>query len=188
MPADDHVVAAAKSGDPEAWRELYRQHAGRLLNWLQLRPVTDASLTADDIASETWLVAASTVADYQGVSRDFGGWLFGIARKVGTTAQRTAARRATVPAEAPGELVPQVVPDLSDEHERLMGVRGVLEVLSPSERDAIALVDCLGVPAKEAAAALGVSGVSLRVARHRGLKRLKATPNAWLTDLLREPS
>lgn len=187
MATDDDLIAAAKAGEAEAWRELYVAHAARLVSWLQLRPMADASLTADDIASEAWLVAASKVADYHGSAADFGGWLFGIARKVGATAQRTAVRRATVPADEPGDLVTEVVPDHSAAHERLVGVKGLLDVLSPSERDAIALVDCLGIPAAEAARILGVSGVSLRVARHRGLKRLKAEPTTSVRELLSDP-
>lgn len=177
--ADDVRVALAKQGDPQAWRELYQEHAGRLLTWLRLRPTGDASLAADDVASEAWCVAAAKIGGFHGSTDDFGGWLFGIARRIGATAKRTADRRATAPADDDA-LAAAACPaeDHALAQERLDWVRTVLAPLSPRERDAIGLVDVLGVEAKVAAEILGLSNVALRVARHRGLRRLRATPTA----------
>ncbi|CAM3187556.1 sigma-70 family RNA polymerase sigma factor [Nocardioides dubius] len=171
--ADDGAVTRARQGDPEAWRELYAEHAGRLLAWLRLRPLGDAALSADDVAGEAWFVAASKIADFEGTSEEFAGWLFGIARKLTANAQRTAQRRATTPQE-PDDLAEAVGPaeDHAGDHERLDWVRSVLATLSQRERDCIGLVDALGMEPKQAAAVLGISPVALRVARHRGLRRL----------------
>jgi len=171
--ADDELIARAKEGDPEAWRELYGQHAGRLLAWLQLRPTGDSVMAAEDVASEAWFVAAAKVGGFRGTSSDFAGWLFGIARRIGANAKRTAERRATTP-QAPEDLAPATAPveDHASDHERLDWVRSVLAPLSPRERDAIGLVDVLGLDTRTAAEVLGISSVALRVARHRGLRRL----------------
>lgn len=183
---DDAVVTRARQGDPEAWRELYAEHAGRLVAWLRLRPLGDAAMSADDVAGEAWFVAASKIADFDGSSGEFAGWLFGIARKIAANAHRTHQRRATNP-EEPADLAAaaQEAEDHAGEHERFDWVRSVLATLSPRERDCIGLVDVLGMEPKQAAEVLGISPVALRVARHRGLRRLNrdgATPARLLIE------
>ncbi|WP_110207229.1 RNA polymerase sigma factor [Nocardioides daejeonensis] len=171
--ADDELVTRAKQGDEAAWRALYADHAGRLIAWLGLRPTGDTSMSPEDVASEAWYVAASKIGGFHGSSEEFAGWLFGIARRVAATAKRTAERRSTTPQEC-DDLT--TVLDPTEDHalalERLAWVRSVLAPLSARERDAIGLVDVLGVDARIAAEVLGISGVALRVARHRGLRRL----------------
>lgn len=168
--ADDAVVAGAKRGEPEAWRELYRAHAGRLVVWLQTRPTGDAAAAAEDVASEAWSVAAAKIAQFEGSSDDFAGWLFGIARRISATSRRTWQRRNTHPGEV-GELL-EPEPDHGVDIAHRDGVRALLAQLPPRERAAVGLVDGLGMEPKVAAEVLGVSAVALRVARHRGLRRL----------------
>ncbi|WP_148616384.1 RNA polymerase sigma factor [Nocardioides rubriscoriae] len=171
---DDDLVARAKDGDPDAWRELYREHAGRLVAWLRLRPTGDAALTADDVAADAWLVAASKIADFDGTSSEFAGWLFGIARKISFRAKERSDRRRTAPGEVSevGDHLETVAdPTLAiDTHD---WVRHTLESLPPRERDVVGLIDGLGLDTQGAAVALGMTQVAVRVARHRGLRRLE---------------
>lgn len=179
---DDAVVAAAKRGDPEAWRTLHRAHAGRLVVWLRTRPTGDTCASAEDVASEAWYVAARKVADFTGTTSEFGGWLFGIARRLSATARRTSDRRATHPGEAPDEQQLVAEPQLHVDHDDW--VRDLLASLPPRERAAVGLVDGLGIELAQAAEILGCTVVSVRVARHRGLRRLRRT----LDDVSTEPS
>jgi RNA polymerase sigma-70 factor (ECF subfamily) len=55
-------------------------------------------------------------------------------------------------------------------------VRDLLDTLSPRERDVVACVDVVGLPVAEAARALGMTPVAVRVARHRALHRLRKDP------------
>lgn len=168
---DDEVVAAAKAGDPEAWRALYRAHGGRLVAWLSARPSGDSMVAPEDVAAEAWLVAAAKVADFHGTSADFAGWLFGIARKVGASTRRRSERRRTSPGDVDDHL-----PEVPDPTLALDGqdwVRQALAALPPRERDVVGLVDGLGFDNHTAAVALGISPVAVRVARHRGLRRLR---------------
>jgi RNA polymerase sigma-70 factor (ECF subfamily) len=168
---DDAVVAAAKRGDQDAWRELYRAHAGRLLVWLETRSGTDGGFAAEDVAAHTWLTAAEKVADYDGNADEFGGWLFGIARRVAANTRRRGGRRRTDPvAEAP---VSAVVEGPDATVPQSAWVRDLLATLSPRERDVVACVDVVGLPVAEAAKALGMTPVAVRVARHRALHRLR---------------
>jgi len=171
MTADDALVTLAKQGHPDAWRALYRQHGGRLVVWLQTRPTGDTMAAPEDIASEAWFVAAQKIADFEGSTSDFAGWLFGIARRLSDTARRTSERRATSPTE-----VTELLGTVEGPHVDILAndwVRSKLAALPPRERSVIGLVYGLGIDPGTAANILGISRVSLRVTRHRGLKRLR---------------
>lgn len=171
MRADDERVSAAKRGDTQAWRELYRAHAGRLLLWLEARAIA-GSEAPEDLAAAAWLVAAERVADFHGSTSDFGGWLFGIARNHGANARRRSASRTrgqdlleadarrTVPGPEGG-----LIADA--------WVREALALLPPRERDVVACLDVLDLDMATTAEVLGISAVAVRVARHRALKRLR---------------
>jgi RNA polymerase sigma-70 factor (ECF subfamily) len=169
--SDDPVVAAAKDGDPEAWRELYRAHAGRLVVWLAARASSDSAISAEDVAAETWLTAAAKIKTFSGSSHDFGGWLFGIGRKLAANTRHRDARRRT-------DAVPDV-PDLvgldgiEDQVAGQHRVRALLAELSPRERDVLACLEVVGLDVAQTAEALGMTAVAVRVARHRALNRLR---------------
>ena len=169
---DDAVVAAAKTGDQDAWRALYRAHAGRLVVWLGTRSGTDSAVAAEDVAAQTWLTAAEKVADYEGGADEFGAWLFGIARRVAANSRRRSGRRRTDPvAEAPvGSDVAGPDTSIPDQ----AWIRDLLAGLSPRERDVVACVDVVGLSTADTARALGMTQVAVRVARHRALRRLRA--------------
>jgi len=167
---DDSVVAAAKRGDQDAWRELYRAHAGRLVVWLETRSGADGAVGAEDVAAQAWLTAAEKVADYHGDVAEFGAWLFGIARRVAANARRRTGRRRTDPvAETPSVTVegPEATVPGSE------WVRDLLAGLTPRERDVVACIDVVGLGVADAARALGMTPVAVRVARHRALRRLR---------------
>ncbi|TNM37525.1 sigma-70 family RNA polymerase sigma factor [Nocardioides albidus] len=169
--ADDELVTAAKRGDAAAWRELYRAHAGRLLLWLEAR-ASPGGEAPDDIAAAAWLVAAERIADFHGSGSDFGGWLFGIARKHAANASRRTATRIkgfeTLAADAEPTMAGPEGGILAEEW-----VHDALAALPPRERDVIACTEVLDLDVSATAAALGMTAVAVRVARHRGLKRLR---------------
>lgn len=169
MAGDDDLVSRARAGEPAAWRELYEGLSGRLLVWLRTRPSEDPAASAEDVLAEAWLVAASKIADFTGTADDFGGWLFGIARNLNANAQRRARRRATVPDDAPEPL--------SETHEFAVSsddwVRQQLARLPVREGEVLALLEVAGLDVAGASAALGISRTAVRVARHRGLARLR---------------
>jgi RNA polymerase sigma-70 factor, ECF subfamily len=168
---DDAIVAAAKRGDSEAWRALYRAHAGRLLVWLETRSGGDGAVSAEDVAAEAWLTAAEKVAHFDGDASDFGGWLFGVARRVAANARRRSARRRTEPVASPPSTV--FGPGSDTAVTERAWLRDVLAVLSPRERDVVLCVDVVGLDVADAAQALGMTPVAVRVARHRALRRLR---------------
>lgn len=174
MTPDDPTVAAAKAGDPDAWRELYRAHAGRLLLWLESRAPADSAVSADDLAAETWLVAASRIREYTGSSSDFAGWLFGIGRRHAANARRLSGRRRTAPTDEVASLDAGLVPGPDAMLPERDWLRSAVRSLPPRERDVVVCVDVIGLDVAATTHALGISAVAVRVARHRGLRKLRA--------------
>lgn len=174
MSADDDLVARAKRGDPEAWRELYRSHAGRLVVWLGTRPSGDAAVTPEDLAAEAWLVAAQKIAGFTGTGDDFAGWLFGIARHLGANTRRRSDRRSTTPTDT---FTTTATPVLEGPEAYIVGrdwIQRALAALPEREREVVACRDVVGLDVEATARALGLSSVAVRVAHHRGLRRLRS--------------
>lgn len=175
MSEDDEVVRDAKHGEPEAWRELYRAHAGRLVAWLTARPAGDAAYDPEDIAAEAWLVAAEKISSFTGTAEEFAGWLFGIARKLAANSHRRSQRRATDPTDT---LPERDDTDPGGGPEPLLVARDwvqrLLATLPPRERDVVACLDVVQLDIAATARALDMSQVAVRVAHHRALKRLRA--------------
>lgn len=177
---DDEVITRARAGDEVAWARLYAAHAGRLVVWLRTMPSGDAASTAEDIAADAWLTAAQNLQKFTGSSDDFAGWLFSIARNVANNRRRTTTRRATTPHD-PG--LADGVDWGSDEDGTLTvdgtdATRRLLAHLSPREAEVIACIDVVGLDVTSTSRALGMSATAVRVARHRGLKRLRTLMTA----------
>lgn len=170
MTTDDDIVAAAKRGDSDAWRELYRAHAGRLLLWLETRHSgTDES--PDDLAANTWLVAAEKIHGFHGTASDFAGWLFGIARNHAANARRRSGRRNEAASGLRWE--EETTPGPESLFAGSEWVREALATLPERERDVVTCLEVLDMDVASTAEALGMTHVAVRVARHRGLKRLR---------------
>jgi RNA polymerase sigma-70 factor (ECF subfamily) len=175
LAADDETISRAKDGDSEAWRALYTAHAGRLLVWLRSQPSGDAGVAAEDLASETWLTAASRIADFRGSSDEFAGWLFGIARFQARNIERRSRRRMTSPAttETLDFRSARHSPEAGAGPETQGWIVWLLSHLSERERQVVACIDVVGLDVASTAAALDMSATAVRVARHRGLRRLR---------------
>jgi RNA polymerase sigma-70 factor, ECF subfamily len=174
--ADDETIARAKQGDPAAWRALYTAHAGRLLVWLRSLPTGDAGVAADDLASETWLTAATKIADFTGTSDEFAGWLFGIARLQRRNAVRRTSRRRTSPAttDTLDLTTREHVGDAGVTSESESWITWLLSHLPERERQVVACLDVVGLDAAATGVALRLSPGAVRVAHHRALKKLRA--------------
>lgn len=174
MSVDD-LILRAKDGDPQAWRELYAAHAGRLVVWLRTLPSGDTAVAPDDLAAEAWLTAAEKIAGFSGSSSDFAGWLFGIARMLATNTRRRSNRRATSPSDVIHDHYVKPVPDVGYQVIGDQWVRGVLADLPRREREVVACMEVVGLDVEGTAVALGMSRTAVRVARHRGLAKLRRT-------------
>lgn len=174
MNTDDDVIARARRGESDAWRELYESLTGRLVVWLRTRPSGDTAATAEDLAADAWLVAAERISDFRGDSSDFAGWLFGIARNHATNARRRTLRRATDLAAEPVDAASRDRElSVADGAASLDWIRRLLAQLPAREGEVIACTEVVGISTATTAQALGISSTAVRVARHRGLARLR---------------
>ena len=152
--------------------------------WLSTRPSGDSAVGADDLAAEAWLVAAERIHTFTGTSDEFAGWLFGIARKLSGNVHRRGQRRDTWATD------PQDIVDLTSgtDHATVTGpepayaakdwVVRALATLSARERDVVGCLDVVGLDVETTARALGMSAVAVRVAHHRGLRKLRRAADA----------
>ncbi len=173
---DDELISRARQGDESAWSQLYAAHAGRLVVWLRTMPSGDAACTPEDLAADAWLTAAHSLAKFTGTGDDFAGWLFSIARNVANNRRRTNVRRGTSPHSTTGwdGVDWGSTDDDSSSVNAQDTTRRLLTHLSRREAEVIACIDVVGLDATATAQALGISVTAVRVARHRGLKRLRA--------------
>jgi RNA polymerase sigma-70 factor (ECF subfamily) len=121
------------------------------------------------------MTAASKIHDYRGDDQDFAGWLFAIARRHAANHRRRAARRQTHPRdlqEVDTTLHARSRDDMArvDEHD---ATRRLLAQLSPREAEVVTCIDVVGLDVRSTAAALQMTPTAVRVARHRGLSRLR---------------
>lgn len=165
-------VDRARVGDADGWRRLYADHAGRLVVWLRTSESGDVVGSAEDLAAEAWLVAAEKISGFRGDDDAFAGWLFGIARNVAANARRRSHRRNTL-ATDPHHGSLDVEASSSGVPGELDRVRGILEALPDRERQVVACLEVVGLDIPSTARALGISETAVRVARHRGLARLR---------------
>ena len=141
--------------------------------WLRTRPSGDAAVAPEDLAAEAWLTAAEKIAEFHGTAEQFAGWLFGIARHLQANAVRRSARRDTHPAAEPEADRTTSMDGPEPELVARDWVNRALAGLPPRERDVVACIDVVGLDVESTARALGISSVAVRVARHRGLARLR---------------
>lgn len=175
MARQDDVIARAKAGDHDAWRELYLLHASRLVALLRLVTSGDSVHDHEDLAAQAWLTAADRIATFEGTADAFGGWLYVIARNHARRVHTRATHRAAaVPAGGSGDLV-DIAPahDLESESEQIAGVAERLAILPDKQRQVVAFIDVLGYDTATTAEALAMTRTAVRVNRHRALARLR---------------
>ena len=133
-------------------------------------------MSAEDLASETWLTAARRIADFRGSTNDFAGWLFGIARLQARNAERRSSRRRTAPATSETLALTDTgrAPAASEIPDSEEWVTWVLSHLPQRERQVVACLEVVGLDVASTAAALAMSPSAVRVAHHRARKRLRS--------------
>ena len=132
-------------------------------------------MAPEDVAAETWLTAAARIADFQGSSSDFAGWLFGIGRLQARNAARRTARRRTTPAVMETlDLTAYTEPAAGTGPESDGWITWLLSHLPERERQVVACLDVVGLDVTSTATALRMTSAAVRVAHHRAIKRLRS--------------
>jgi RNA polymerase sigma-70 factor, ECF subfamily len=164
-------LAAAQRGDEDAFRDLFRTVQPRLLRYLRAR----APGLADDMAAETWLSVVRGLGRFRGDESGWEAWVFTIARARLVDAQRRASR-APVPVDADEVLTgrPAAV-DVASSVEELFSTEEALALIArlPEQQAEVVLLRyVVGMDVDRTAEVLGKRAGAVRVAAHRGLRRL----------------
>ncbi|HET8659909.1 MAG TPA: sigma-70 family RNA polymerase sigma factor [Micromonosporaceae bacterium] len=175
------AVAAAREGDEDAFRVLYREVQPGLLRYLRGLVGDDA----DDVASEAWLQIARDIRTFRDHGAGFRGWAARIARNRALDHLRHHRRRPVtiVPAELLAEVADGYADgyDLAEETVTAAATRSAVALIATLPRDqaeAILLRVVMGLDANAAAKVLGKRPGSVRTAAWRGLRRLAALLDA----------
>ncbi|WP_333770294.1 RNA polymerase sigma factor [Streptomyces sp. IBSBF 2435] len=166
------AVSAAQRGDEGAFRTVYRAVQPQLLNYVRslVGPVD-----AEDVASEAWLQIARDLPNYRGGSGSIRGWAARIARNRALDHIRARSRRP-VPGGGVDDLIQ--LPDRADTAgEALDAVAtdralAAIAALPREQAEAVLLRVVMGLDSTSAARVLGKRAGSVRMATHRGLRRL----------------
>lgn len=170
------VLSAAQRGDEVAYARLWRDANPPLLRYL--RVVTSGD--PDDIAAETWASIVRGLRRFRGDESGWRAWLFATARRRAIDDGRRRSRERDIPVDDISDLVPlealvQPSGDPADLvlaqlalDEALQAIRG----LPPLQAEVLVLRIVAGLSTETVAALTGSTPGAVRVAAHRGLKRL----------------
>jgi RNA polymerase sigma-70 factor (ECF subfamily) len=170
------VLSAAQRGDEVAYSRLWRDANPPLLRYL--RVVTSGD--PDDIAAETWASIVRGLRRFRGDESGWRAWLFATARRRAIDDGRRRSRERDIPVDDISDLVPlealvQPSGDPADLvlaqlalDEALQAIRG----LPPLQAEVLVLRIVAGLSTETVAALTGSTPGAVRVAAHRGLKRL----------------
>jgi len=167
------ALVRAIAGDEAAFVVLYRALQPRILRYAASLVGADA----EDVASETWLQVARDVRGFIGDIEGFRGWVARIARNRAMDHLRSRARRPVVLDDLVGLLeVPGSDDTAAEALDRLHTAQAValVSTLPREQAEAVMLRAVIGLDAATAASVLGKRPTAVRVAAHRGLKRLAA--------------
>jgi RNA polymerase sigma-70 factor, ECF subfamily len=170
----EEALRAAARGDEAGFVTLYRDLQPKLLRYATAL----VGAEAEDVTAETWLQVARDLHGFQGDADGFRGWVSMICRNRAMDWARTRSRR---PAEPTATEVLAEHPDPTDAHGSAvegMSTRWAMDhilALPQTEAEAVLLRAVVGLDATRAGKVLGKRPGAVRVAAHRGLKRLART-------------
>jgi RNA polymerase sigma-70 factor (ECF subfamily) len=170
LPDLSAAVMLAQAGDEEAFRALYRAVQPGLVRYLRAIVGEDA----EDVASETWSQIARDLGSFHGDGDGFRGWAATVARNQALDHLRYQRRR---PATTTWEGLPER--PASDDPEaaavEIMSTQAAIAFIGTLPRDqaeAVLLRVVMGLDVETTGRVLGKSAGAVRVATHRGLRRL----------------
>lgn len=164
-------LSAAREGDDAAFSVIYRAVQPALLRYVRGLVGDDA----EDVTSEAWAQIARDVRSFAGDSDGFRGWAATIARNRALDHLRRERRRPATPVSTD---------DLFHLAGRADTAAGALELVSTDaaialiaalpqdQAEAVLLRVVMGLDANAAGQVLGKRPGAVRVAAHRGLRRL----------------
>ena len=164
-------MAAAQCGSEQAFSVLWRDVNPALLRYLRVV----AAEHAEDVAAETWVQVVRGLPRFTGDETAWRAWLFTTARRRLLDQVRLRKRH---PSEPLDEISPMDIPRTADaeqvalDHMATESAMALLSKLPEQQAEVIFLRIVAGLDTEAVAEILGRSPGAVRVAAHRGLKKL----------------
>jgi RNA polymerase sigma-70 factor (ECF subfamily) len=168
------VLAVAQDGDEAAFSVLWRDVNPALLRYLAVA----APGAAEDVAAETWVQVIRGLAGFHGDERAWRAWLFAIARRRAIDESRRRSRHPVASLEeATGAREPRTgdAAELAMENLATRAALAAISALPPHQAEVILLRVLAGLDIEAVARITGRTPGAVRVAAHRGLRRLAQT-------------
>jgi RNA polymerase sigma-70 factor (ECF subfamily) len=165
------VLEAARHGSEEAFAALWQDANPALLRYLRVI----APAAAEDVAAETWVHVVRGLAAFRGDEAAWRAWLFTTARRRVIDDARRTARRPAAPLEEMSPSEAPAAPDAADVAMENLDTQAAIALVCELPRpqaEVILLRVVAGLDTDAVARLLGRSPGAVRVAAHRGLRRL----------------
>ena len=170
------IVEEAKSGNREAWEQLYLAMFPRLSAYARLHLDEDR---ASEAVSETFARAVAGIGSFSWKGVGFEGWIFAILRNVITDLHRKHGRTSRhVPLFEADRNQPEPTDGLLADEEAV-ALRTAYQQLSPADQEILHLRVVSGLSADEVASVLGKRSGAVRMAQQRALSRLRGALVDW---------
>jgi len=166
------VLAAAQDGSEDSFAILWRDANPSLLRYLRVL----APESAEDIAAETWVQVVRGLPGFVGDETGWRAWLFTTARRRLLDQARFRRRHPTEPLDDIGTAEVPASPDteqLALENIATQSAIALLSQLPAHQAEVIMLRVLAGLDTEVVAEMLGRSPGAIRVAAHRGLRKLE---------------
>ena len=186
-PADDEdamtpesALEAARTGDEQAFVVLYRELHPRITRYL----TGLVGAEAEDVAADAWYQVARDLRTFTGDLDGFRGWVTTIARNRALDHLRARARRPVVLDDLVGHDRAADDDTAQTAVDRVRSAQAVAAIAAlPQEMaEAVMLRVVIGLDATAAGQVLGKKPGAVRVAAHRGLRRLAQTLDRSATE------
>jgi len=175
------ALAAARDGDEQAFRVLYRAVQPGILRYLYALVGDDA----EDVASETWLQIARDLRSYREEGAGFRAWAVSIARHRAMDHLRHHRRRPTVAVPVEEFIHLAGAEGTSAQAIDAIATRAAIAWIASLPREqaeAILLRVVVGLDAVSAAQVLGKRAGAVRTAAYRGLRTLAEQLDHYRTN------
>jgi RNA polymerase sigma-70 factor (ECF subfamily) len=163
------LIERFKSGDPEATREIYREHAGAV--YTVARSIVNDPDLAADVVQQTFVNAWRAAHRFEG-TRELAPWLYSIARHAAVDLLRSELKPTR------GAHEPEV--DVGEQRQtfertwEMFEVRRAIDALPDAERDIVHRSHLLGFTHRQIAEQLNISIGTVKSRSSRAHKRLAA--------------
>ena len=160
----------ARAGIPHGFDAIFHATGSAVAGYLRGKRVSDP----DALANEVFVRAFRTVHTFEGDGERFRSWLFTIAHNVAIDDWRRRRRRLRetptthLPESEGGDVEDDVFARLADER-----IRGLLEQLTPDQRDVLLLRIVADLSIDETASVLGKGYEAVKALQRRGLTELR---------------